>query len=107
MAHPLDGQWKIHAVTPVMSMDLIATMKVNDDGKTFTGNVLEEKTKQTYPLEECTVEGNAIEYTIAMRLGLIPMRIKMNGTFEESDWTCKGEGTAMKMHVTYTGTKVL
>jgi len=103
MTHPLNGKWTIHAVTPVMKMELVATMNVNEDGKTFEGSVLEVKTGKEYPLENCTVEGNAIEYTIAMRLGLIPLRITMNGTFNDAEGTCEGEGTAMKMHVTYTG----
>ena len=105
--HPLDGKWKIHATTPLMNMELVADMKVNPDGKTFDGSVLETKSNATYKLENCTVEGNAIQYTIAMKLGIIPMRITLNGTFEESDWTCKGEGNFMKMKVSYTGEKVV
>jgi len=106
MTHPLNGQWKIDAVTPVMKMSLVAEMNVNEDGKTFTGNVTETKTGAKYQLANCEVEGNHIKYKIVMKLGLIPMSIALEGTFNEADWTCQGTGKAMKMDVSYTGSKI-
>jgi len=105
MNHPLNGKWEILAKTPLGDMAMVATMNVNEDGATFQGSA--EYKGQNLILENGKVSGNAISYELVMKLGIIPMRFALNGTFNEADWTCEGVAKALKMECTYTGKKVL
>lgn len=105
MTHPLNGKWDIVATTPLGQMQMIATMNVNDDGKTFEGSATYQG--QALTLENGRVDGNTIDYELVMKLGIVPMRFVLHGTFNEADWTCEGIAKALKMECSYTGKKIL
>lgn len=104
--HPLQGKWKITAKAMGITMNLLADMVVSEDEKTFGGTVLDEKSKNVYPIEQGVLEGNTIKYVITIKFGLIPFTFNMEGQFFE-DNTCTGSAKAGRMEGQYTGTKVI
>lgn len=105
--HALEGQWEIVADSPVGKLEMLATMHVAENEQTFQGEVFVKSMNKTVPLENGTINGNEINYEVAMKFGLIPMRFKLQGTFNTEDWTCQGVARALKMECAYTGKKVL
>lgn len=101
----LTGKWKITATTPLASMNLIADFVADEAAGTFTGTATNEANGAVYEVVNGKLDGNAIDYDMIIRFGIIPFNFHLNGHFYE-DGTCDGVGKAAKMQGSYKGYKL-